>query len=178
MTITFDIPPYSRPPPTKEELNYAPLSVVDLSKWDRPNGKEELVNDLRVAIEDVGFLFVVGHGIEDDEVLRQLSIGSGPYCRDHCRLLKQCFLIGDAFFNLPLEVKRQHPCDFSVGKCVFFHIIPHLATDVDSKLFWVSRAVSNLGRFRGQVEHRDAQSAQGHSLSRPREASVRLPGGE
>ncbi|EIM91330.1 Clavaminate synthase-like protein [Stereum hirsutum FP-91666 SS1] len=96
MTITFDIPPYSRPPPTKEELDYAPLSVVDLSKWDRPNGKEELVNDLRVAIEDVGFLFVVGHGIEDEEVLRQLSIG-------------------DAFFNLPLEVKRQHPCDFSVG---------------------------------------------------------------
>lgn len=76
MTVTFNIPPYSRPAPTQEKLDYAPLSVVDLSKWDRPNGKEELVNDLRVAIQDVGFLFVVGHGIEDDEVLRQLSIGT------------------------------------------------------------------------------------------------------
>ncbi|GAA5854620.1 hypothetical protein JCM8547_004913 [Rhodosporidiobolus lusitaniae] len=92
-----DIPTYQRPPATKEQLDYVDLAVIDLSKWDKPGGKEELVEDLRRAIIDIGFLLVTGHGITDDEVLRQLSIGQ-------------------EFFKLPLEEKRQHLCDFESGR--------------------------------------------------------------
>ncbi|GAA5902857.1 hypothetical protein JCM6882_009145 [Rhodosporidiobolus microsporus] len=92
-----ELPPYERPPATKEQLEYVDLEVLDLSKWTEPGGKEELVKDLSKAIEKVGFLLVKGHGIEDDEVRRQLSIGK-------------------AFFELPLEEKRQHPCDFATGR--------------------------------------------------------------
>lgn len=72
------IEPYIRPEPTKEDLEYAPLAALDVSKvpdWNQPEGKKELVNDLRRAIEEVGFFYVVGHGIEDLDVRRQLALG-------------------------------------------------------------------------------------------------------
>ncbi|GAA6004856.1 hypothetical protein JCM10207_008429 [Rhodosporidiobolus poonsookiae] len=95
-TAVADLPPYQRPPATEEDLEYVDLALIDVSKFNQPGGKEQLVEDLRNAIEKLGFFLVVGHGIEDEEVLRQLSIGN-------------------AFFKLPLEEKRQHPCDFEVG---------------------------------------------------------------
>ncbi|GAA5933585.1 hypothetical protein JCM3775_003743 [Rhodotorula graminis] len=97
MSTVPALPPYSRPPATKAQLDYVDLASLDLAKFSQPGGKEELVAELRKAIENVGFLFVTGHGIEDDEVVRQLQIA-------------------DAFFKQPLEVKREHPCDFDVGK--------------------------------------------------------------
>ncbi|GAA6010478.1 hypothetical protein JCM10207_001324 [Rhodosporidiobolus poonsookiae] len=90
----LDIPVWQRPAPTSESLEYAQLARVDLSKW--PAKKEELVEDLRRAVNDVGFWFVENTGISDEEVVRQLSIG-------------------DAFLNLPLEEKRKYPCDFKNG---------------------------------------------------------------
>lgn len=72
------IEPYVRPEPTKEDLEYAPLAALDVSKvpdWNKSDGKEELVNDLRRAIEEVGFFYVVGHGIDDLDVRRQLALG-------------------------------------------------------------------------------------------------------
>lgn len=119
MSVSFDIPPYSRPEPTKEVLDYVPLFALDLSKWSKPGGKEELVNDLRFAIEDVGFLFVVGHGIEDHEVLRQLSIGTPAFESASHSSISNLGFVGDAFFNLPIDVKREHPCDFANGKYVW-----------------------------------------------------------
>ncbi|GAA5994455.1 uncharacterized protein JCM10292_002074 [Rhodotorula paludigena] len=97
MSAAPELPPYSRPPATKEKLNHLSLASLDLSKFNQPGGKEELVDELRKAISEVGFLFVTGHGMEDDEVVRQLQIGN-------------------AFFDLPLEEKREHPCDFEQGK--------------------------------------------------------------
>ncbi|GAA5822147.1 hypothetical protein JCM11251_004872 [Rhodosporidiobolus azoricus] len=96
-TTLPDLPPYERPPATKEKLDYVDLQVLDLAKWNQPGGKEQLVKDLSKAIENVGFLLVKGHGIEDDEVRRQLSIGK-------------------AFFEQPLKKKREHPCDFASGR--------------------------------------------------------------
>jgi isopenicillin N synthase-like dioxygenase len=40
---------------------------------------------------------VIGAGISQEDVDRQLAIGN-------------------AFFNLPIQEKRQVPCDFAVGK--------------------------------------------------------------
>lgn len=72
VTVT-DFAPWVRPPPTAEQLDYAELASIDLSKW--PVRKTELLEDMRHAVHDVGFWFVVGHGISDREVVRQLSIG-------------------------------------------------------------------------------------------------------
>ncbi|GAA6018472.1 hypothetical protein JCM11491_007010 [Sporobolomyces phaffii] len=91
---TIDIPTWRRPSPTTEELDYAKLARIDLGKW--PEKRDELVEDLRLAVTKVGFWVVENTGISDDEVVRQLSIGN-------------------AFLDLPLAVKRRHPCDFKNG---------------------------------------------------------------
>ena len=92
-----DIPTWVRPEETKFNLEWAPLASVDLSKFDEPGGKQQLAADLKDAIKRWGFWVVTGSGIPDEQVVRQLSIAQ-------------------AFFNLPLEEKQKHPCDFSVGK--------------------------------------------------------------
>lgn len=82
---------------TAASLDWAPLVIIDLSKFDTPGGKELLAGELEDAVKRWGFWTVVGTGISQDEVDRQLSIAN-------------------AFFQLPLEEKKKAPCDFSVGK--------------------------------------------------------------
>lgn len=86
-----------RPEPTKENLDWAPLPEIDLSRFDEPGGKQELAKQLYDAVTRVGFWVVVGHGISDDRVLRQFSLGN-------------------AFFKEPLEEKRSFPCNFADGE--------------------------------------------------------------
>lgn len=95
---TIPIKPWSRPEPTKEDLDWAPLVEIDLSRFDEPGGKEALADQLRDAVTNVGFWVVTGTGIEDERVLRQFSIGN-------------------TFFQEPLEEKRKHPCHFERGEC-------------------------------------------------------------
>ncbi|KAK1223450.1 hypothetical protein PQX77_013689, partial [Marasmius sp. AFHP31] len=92
----FDVKPWTRPAETTEPLDWAPLKTIDLSVFDQPGGKEKLAEDLRDSAKNVGFWVVTGHGIPDEEVLRQLSIAN-------------------TFFHLPLEEKKKYPCDFSTG---------------------------------------------------------------
>lgn len=91
------IKPYTRPPPTSEELDWAPLAKIDLSYFDEPGGKAKLSKELYEAVTKVGFWIVVGHGIDDERVLRQLSYGN-------------------AFFKEPLSEKRTFPCNFAEGE--------------------------------------------------------------
>ena len=89
---TYDIPPYERPPPTKEDLDWAPLVTIDVSRFDEPGEKQRLAADLEDTIRNVGFWIVTGHGIPDEEVKRMLAIGN-------------------AFFKLPMEEKVKVPID-------------------------------------------------------------------
>jgi len=50
---TLEIPRWVRPRPTQDKLDYVDLARIDLSKW--PAQKEELVDDLRKAVTEVGF---------------------------------------------------------------------------------------------------------------------------
>jgi hypothetical protein len=86
-----------RPPPTSKELDWAPLVKIDLSRFDEPGGKQALAKQLYDAVTRVGFWVVVNTGIDDERVLRQLSIGN-------------------AFFKEPLEEKRKVPCNFADGE--------------------------------------------------------------
>jgi isopenicillin N synthase-like dioxygenase len=92
-----DIPSWTRPAETRAELDWAPLVIIDLSRFDEPGGKQALANELHDAVKQWGFWTVVGTGIDDSLVQRQLSIAQ-------------------SFFKLPIEEKRKAPCDFSVGK--------------------------------------------------------------
>lgn len=80
MSTAPEITPYVRPAPTKEPLEYADLAAIDVSRvadWSDPNdpGKPGLVKDLKHAIEELGFLYVIGHGIDDLDIRRQLALG-------------------------------------------------------------------------------------------------------
>ena len=88
---------WSRPQETTENLEWAPLTNIDLSHFDEPGVKQELAKQLYDAITRVGFWVVTGSGIDDERVLRQLSIGN-------------------TFFKEPLEEKRKFPCNFAEGE--------------------------------------------------------------
>lgn len=88
---------WSRPQPTTEDLDWAPLSTIDLSQFDKPGGKQELAKQLYDAITRVGFWVVTGTGIDDERVLRQFSIGN-------------------AFFQEPLEERRRFRCNLGEGE--------------------------------------------------------------
>ncbi|KAK0194949.1 gibberellin 2-oxidase [Armillaria mellea] len=90
------VEPYIFPPPTEAPLDWAPLVIIDLSKFDEPNGKQDLAVELKDAVKRWGFWTVVGTGFTQEQLDRQLAIGN-------------------TFFKLPLEEKRKFPCDFSVG---------------------------------------------------------------
>lgn len=91
------IKPWSRPKQTNEELDWAELPKLDLSRFDEPGGKQELADQLQDAITRLGFWSVVNTGLDDERVLRQFSIGN-------------------TFFKEPLEEKRTHPCNFAEGE--------------------------------------------------------------
>ncbi|KAJ6002576.1 hypothetical protein N7451_005123 [Penicillium sp. IBT 35674x] len=98
-TPTGDIPikSWTRPAPTRESLDWAPLVEIDLSRFDEPGGKEELAKQLYDAVTRVGFWVVVGHGLTEERIIRQFSIGN-------------------AFFKEPLEEKRSFACNFAEGE--------------------------------------------------------------
>lgn len=91
------VKPWSRPAPTSEDLDWAPLVKIDLSRFDEPGGKQELAKQLYDAVTKVGFWVVVNTGLEDDRVLKQFSIGN-------------------TFFKEPLEEKTRFPCNFPKGE--------------------------------------------------------------
>lgn len=96
-TRTILVKPWTRPEPTKEDLDWAPLVEIDLSIFDQPGGKEKLAAQLYEAVTKVGFWVVTNTGLDDERVLRQFSIGN-------------------TFFKEPLEEKRRYPCNFAQGE--------------------------------------------------------------
>ncbi|KAI9708665.1 MAG: hypothetical protein M1820_003883 [Bogoriella megaspora] len=92
------LPKWAYPEKTKYDLAWADLSVIDLSSYDEPGGKERLAEQLRQAVHRDGFFSVTGTGIPPEDVSRQLSIAT-------------------AFYNLPFS-ERNDPssrCDFASG---------------------------------------------------------------
>ncbi|KAF3769146.1 Clavaminate synthase-like protein [Cryphonectria parasitica EP155] len=88
---------YEQVPVTKEDLDWAELITLDLSKFDQPGGKEELVKELDHAVTKVGFFYVKNFNISQEEVDRQ-------------------FALGREFYALPLEEKlKYHDEDALVG---------------------------------------------------------------
>ncbi|KAL7417102.1 hypothetical protein BDY24DRAFT_432851 [Mrakia frigida] len=85
--------PYSTLPETKKDLPWADLVALDLSLFDQPGGKETLAKQLKTAVHDVGFFYVVNFGISQERVDKQFAIGKEvfdlpfaekePFAADH-----------------------------------------------------------------------------------------------
>jgi len=71
---------YSYIPETKEELDWADLPTVDLSKYDQgEEAKKELAHTLLEAFNVYGFFYLINFGFTDKEVSRQFGIGTEFY---------------------------------------------------------------------------------------------------
>ncbi|CAG9936437.1 unnamed protein product [Clonostachys rosea f. rosea IK726] len=90
------IQPYTHVPETKEKLDWASLTTIDLSKYGTSEGNTELSETLIQAIKTKGFFYVTNFGISQDDVDQQ-------------------FALGQAFYNLPLEQRLQYTADLDAG---------------------------------------------------------------
>ncbi|KAK3053125.1 hypothetical protein LTR09_005751 [Extremus antarcticus] len=90
------IPKYEQVAETTTELDWADLVTLDLSKFDAPGGKEQLAAQLKDAVHNVGFFYITGFGLSQEEVDQQ-------------------FAIGKEFFALPTEEKVKYRADLENG---------------------------------------------------------------
>ena len=65
-----DVPEWNPPPVTKETHNFAQLKSIDLSLLDSedPSVVDALVQQVKTAIRDDGFLFLENYGVSLDQV--------------------------------------------------------------------------------------------------------------
>ncbi|KAF7358295.1 Flavonol synthase [Mycena venus] len=111
------------PKPTESELDWAPLIVIDLAKWDSPGGKQQLARDLTHAVRNVGFWVVINSGIPQEAIDRQFSLAT-------------------TFFNLPLEEKNE--VKFVVGEGYVGYYEPRL---VRNTTHMENMEILNLHKF-------------------------------
>jgi hypothetical protein len=64
------VPEWIPPPATKEEHNFAKLKSIDLSLLDSddPGVVDDLIQQVKGAIRDDGFLFLQNYGVSLDQV--------------------------------------------------------------------------------------------------------------
>lgn len=84
------LPRWKAPPPTKQEVEWADILTVDLSLYD--TDKPKLIETVQTALQRDGFFYVVGHGIDTEEVsmnfkrsrnvelMRVVIIAESPVC--------------------------------------------------------------------------------------------------
>ncbi|KAG6917877.1 hypothetical protein DXG01_000647 [Tephrocybe rancida] len=54
-------------------VDFADLAIIDLAKYATPEGKAELVQDVRNAMSTVGFFYVINHGYTQEQRLTLIS---------------------------------------------------------------------------------------------------------
>ncbi|KAJ3906265.1 hypothetical protein F5879DRAFT_1070996 [Lentinula edodes] len=82
------LPSWKAPPPTQEEVEWADILTVDLSLYE--TNKPKLIETVQTALQRDGFFYVLGHGIDVEELNRQFDIGQV------------------AFDQVPREEKEEH----------------------------------------------------------------------
>ncbi|KAI0301692.1 Clavaminate synthase-like protein [Multifurca ochricompacta] len=70
---------YTFVPETKENLDWAELITLDLSKYNTSEGKHELAQFLIKALREKGFFYVKNFNISQEAVNRQFSVGRELY---------------------------------------------------------------------------------------------------
>ncbi|KAJ8457010.1 hypothetical protein ONZ51_g11780 [Trametes cubensis] len=78
-TTIPSVPHYVPAPPTKEDLEWADLPIIDLSKASTPEGRAELAPQVRDAMRTFGFMYVVNHGLTQAQNERIFDIADVPF---------------------------------------------------------------------------------------------------
>ncbi|KAF9035013.1 Clavaminate synthase-like protein [Hymenopellis radicata] len=71
-----DPPLYEFPAGTNEDLEYADLAIIDLSKASTEQGRIELTEQVCRAMHETGFFYVVNHGYSTEQTRRIFSIAN------------------------------------------------------------------------------------------------------
>jgi len=81
--MSDNIPPqtphYVPAPPTQAELDYADLPVLDLSKSETQEGRLALASQLKDAMLNHGFFYVINHGYSKAQTERIFDIADIPF---------------------------------------------------------------------------------------------------
>lgn len=78
LTLPY-VPHYVAALPSKETLEYADLGIIDISKADTEEGRAALAIEVREALLDHGFFYVVNHGYSQDQTDRIFDIADLPF---------------------------------------------------------------------------------------------------
>ncbi|OAX32942.1 Clavaminate synthase-like protein [Rhizopogon vinicolor AM-OR11-026] len=70
---------YEPAPPTKANLEYVDLAVIDFSKAATEEGRAELADKVKEGLHNHGFLYIVNHGYKQEETTRMFDIGDVPF---------------------------------------------------------------------------------------------------
>ncbi|KAG2040734.1 hypothetical protein BDR03DRAFT_1029402 [Suillus americanus] len=73
------VPHYVAAPPSKETLDYADLAIIDISKADTEEGRDALAIEVREALLNHGFFYIVNHGYPQDQTDRMFDIADLPF---------------------------------------------------------------------------------------------------
>ncbi|KAJ7206475.1 Clavaminate synthase-like protein [Mycena pura] len=73
------VPHYPIPPPTKENLAYADLAVIDLAKTGDAEGRAELAAQVCAAMQTHGVFYVINHGYTPEQTARMFDITDIPF---------------------------------------------------------------------------------------------------
>ncbi|KIK68322.1 hypothetical protein GYMLUDRAFT_35707 [Collybiopsis luxurians FD-317 M1] len=71
---TPPVPHYEPAPMTTEQLDYAELPIVDFSSFADPAARSQLVAQVRSAMAEHGFFYVINHGLSSAETTRMFDI--------------------------------------------------------------------------------------------------------
>ncbi|KAJ7726562.1 hypothetical protein DFH07DRAFT_236452 [Mycena maculata] len=69
-------PPFVAPPVSNEDLEYADLAIIDLSKASTETGRQALAAQVVKAMATHGFFYVINHGYTQDQTTRIFSIAN------------------------------------------------------------------------------------------------------
>ncbi|KAI0089597.1 Clavaminate synthase-like protein [Irpex rosettiformis] len=79
LEVLPSVPHYIPAPPTNEKLPWADLGVVDLSKAATAEGRAELAATARDALHNIGFFYVINHGLSQEKRDRIFDIADIPF---------------------------------------------------------------------------------------------------
>ncbi|KAJ3716442.1 Clavaminate synthase-like protein [Lentinula raphanica] len=82
-SLTTPIVPHYQPAPqTQEALDYADLAIIDLREFSAgPEAHAKLASQVREAMSNQGFFYVIGHGLTKEQTERMFDIADVPFAQ-------------------------------------------------------------------------------------------------